>query len=338
MSDQPAIRTLKEGDSFQGFLLALEAAYKVSTKGSEYLELKLGDASGDLKGFLWDLRAVEGDLEAIRPDAFLRVKGSVTSYNGRLQMKLDKVRFALDAEVGDLAAFFPVSARPVPEMLAELDGLVASVRDPWIRALLTALFLTDAELRTAFATAPAAKSMHHVCLGGLLEHTLSVAAMADRACAHYRDLNRDLVLAGVLLHDVGKTAELSYQRSFGYTDAGNLLGHIALEAEWISRAVGKIPGFPEPLRLQILHIVLSHHGRLDFGSPVVPKTPEALLVHYLDDLDGKLEAMFRAIQDESGSGSWSAYSRNLERLIFRNRWPAFLPVENGSGSNLPDQF
>ncbi|WP_243287044.1 3'-5' exoribonuclease YhaM family protein [Geothrix terrae] len=327
MSDQPLLRSLKEGAAFQGFLLAQEAAYKVSAKGSEYLELKLSDASGDLKAFLWDVRAIEGDMDAVQPDAFLWVKGAVTSYNGRLQMKLDKVRFAADVEVGDFSRFFPVSARPVPDMLAELDALIASVEDPWIRRLLEALFVVDTDLRAAFAQAPAAKSMHHVFLGGLLEHTLSVAAMADRACGHYRALNRDLVQAGVLLHDVGKTAELSYQRSFGYTDAGNLLGHIALETDWINRAVGKIPGFPEDLRLQILHIVLSHHGRLEFGSPVLPKTPEALLVHYLDDLDGKLEVMFRAAQDESDSGSWSPYHRALDRMIYRRRWPKVDPVE-----------
>jgi len=321
MPEQPLIRNLKEGDPFQGFLLAQEAAYKVSAKGTEYLELKLSDASGDLKAFLWDIRAVEGDMDAIQADAFLRVKGSVTSYNGRLQLKLDKARYAADAEVGDFAAFFPVSVRPVPEMLAELDGFIASVKDSWIRQLLQALFVGDAELRSAFAQAPAAKSMHHAFLGGLLEHTLSVLGMAERACAHYRQLNRDLVVAGVLLHDVGKTAELSYRRSFGYTDAGNLLGHIALEADWISRAVGKIPGFPGELRMQILHIVLSHHGRLEFGSPVLPKTPEALLVHYLDDLDGKLDAMFRALQEAPSGGSWSSYSRALDRMIYRTRWP-----------------
>ena len=328
MPDQPLIRTLKEGDLFQGFLLAQEAAYKTSAKGSEYLELKLSDASGDLKAFLWDVRAVEGDLEAIRADVFVRVKGAVTSYNGRMQLKLDKARFAADAEVGDFSAFFPVSARPVPAMLAELDDCIGSVRDPWIRQLLSALFVEDAALRAAFAQAPAAKSMHHAYLGGLLEHTLSILGMADRACGHYRGLNRDLVVAGVFLHDVGKTAELSYQRSIGYTDAGNLLGHIAIESEWISRAVGKIPGFPEELRMQILHIVLSHHGRLEFGSPVLPKTPEALLVHYLDDLDGKLEVMFRAVKEEAGSGSWSPFSRALDRMIYRTRWPEAGPVEN----------
>ena len=320
MSDQPRLRTLKEGDAFSGHLLALEAAYRTSAKGSEYLELKLGDASGDLKGFLWDLRAVEGELEAVKADAFLRVKGAVSAYNGRLQLRLDKVKAVPDAEVGDLSAFFPVSARPVPEMLAELDAWIASVKDPWIRLLLEALFVRDPALREAFSKAPAAKSMHHAYLGGLLEHTLSILGMADRACGHYAGLNRGLVLAGVLLHDVGKTAELSYARSFGYTDAGNLLGHISMEAMWIQKAAEGIPGFPEELRLQLLHIVLAHHGRLEYGSPVLPKTPEALVVHMLDDLDGKLEVMFRAIAAE-GEGHWSPFERALDRMIYRVRWP-----------------
>ncbi len=319
--DQPLLRTLKEGDVFTGYLLAQEALFKISTKGSEYLELKLSDASGDLKGFLWDIRAIEGDMESIAADAFLKVKGSISSYNGRTQIKLDKVRFAPDSEVGDFSKFFPVSLRPVPEMLEEMDGIIGSVKDPWIRQLLTALFIENAALREAFSKAPAAKGMHHVYLGGLLEHTLSILAMAERACGHYRLMNRDLVLAGVFLHDVGKTAELSYQRSFGYTDEGNLIGHISMECEWISREAAKIKGFPEELRVQLLHIVLSHHGKLEFGSPVLPKTPEALLVHYLDDLDGKLEAMFRGIK-EAGDNHWTPYSRAMERMIYTVRWPA----------------
>lgn len=320
-TDQPPIRSLKEGETFTGYLLAQEAAFKVSSKGSEYLELKLSDASGDLKAFLWDVRAIEGDMDAVAADAFLKVKGAISAYNGRMQLRLDKVRFAADAEVGDLSRFFPVSKRPVPEMLAELDSWIASLADPFVRKLITALFVDDADLRAAFAKAPAAKSMHHVYLGGLLEHTLSILGMADRACGHYKDLNRDLVLAGVLLHDVGKTAELSYARSFGYTDIGNLLGHISMEAQWIQKAADGIPDFPEELRLQLIHIVLSHHGKLEFGSPVLPKTPEALIVHYLDDLDGKLEVMFRTIRDEGGDSHWSAYNRTLERMIYKVRWP-----------------
>jgi 3'-5' exoribonuclease len=329
MPEQPLIRTLKEGDVFVGHLLALEAAFKVSSKGSEYLEVKLGDASGDLKGFLWDVRAIEGDLELVKPDAFLKVKGQVSSYNGRLQIRLDKVRFAPDSEIGDMSHFFPVSQRSSEEMLAELDALIASVRDPWIRHLLMAIFVDDKSIREAFSAAPAAKSLHHVCLGGLLEHTLSVAHMAGLACGHYREMNRDLVLAGVLLHDVGKTAELTYERSFGYSDVGNLVGHITLETLMISRAMDGIPDFPQELRNQLLHVVLSHHGRLEFGSPVLPKTPEALLVHYLDDLDGKLESVFRLIREDDGNGNWTTYSRSLERMIYRGRWPVAVDLAQG---------
>ena len=321
MAEQSPLRELKEGDAFTGFLLAQDAAFKVSAKGTEYLELTLGDASGSLKAFLWDLRAIEGDMDLVAADAFLKVKGQVTSYNGRTQLKLDKLRFALDEEVGDFGRFFPTSARPTEEMLADLDAAIADLQDPWLRKLLEAMYQGNAELRAAFAKAPAAKALHHVRLGGLLEHTLSVLGMARRACEHYRDLNRDLVLAGVLLHDVGKTAELSYQRSFGYTDAGNLLGHISMEVQWVQRALEAVPGFPEELRLQLLHILLSHHGKLEFGSPVLPKTPEALLVHYLDDLDGKLESMFSGIRQDGGEGHWTAYSRSLERMVYRVRWP-----------------
>lgn len=321
MEPQPTLKSLKEGDPFTGILLAQEAAFKTSRTGSEYLELKLADASGDLKAFLWDIRAIEGDPDAIAADVFVKVKGRLDSFNGRTQMRLDKARFAPDAEVGDFGRFFPASLRPVEEMLAELDALIASVGDPWIRQLLSALFIEDAALRSAFAKAPAAKSLHHVYLGGLLEHTLSVAGMAEKACSHYAEMNRDLVLAGVLLHDVGKTAELSYQRSFGYTDIGNLVGHISMENAWILREAARIPGFPDELRIQLQHIVLSHHGKLEFGSPVLPKTPEALLVHYLDDLDGKLEGMFRSIREDAGTGNWTPFSRSLERMTYKVRWP-----------------
>lgn len=327
MEAQPFLKDLRVGEAFLGFLLVQEAAYKTSAKGSEYLEMKLSDATGDLKAFLWDLKAVEGEFDAIAPEAFVKVKAKVDEFNGRRQLRVEKVRFAEDGEVGDLSRFFPTSARPIPGMLAELDALIAGVADPFIRHLLEAVFIQDAERRAAFAQAPAAKTNHHVCLGGLLEHTLSVAAMAHRACDHYSDLNRDLVLAGVLLHDLGKTAELSYQRTFGYTDAGNLLGHISLEVEWINRAIEALPGFPEELRVQILHIVLAHHGRLEYGSPVVPKTPEALLVHYLDDLDGKLEAMVRVQREESGTPTWSPYLRGMERMVYKVRWPKAVRAE-----------
>ena len=220
-------------------------------------------------------------------------------------MKLDKVRFAPDSEVGDFSRFFPVSARPVPEMLAEMDGIIASMKDPWIRHLLTALFVDDAMLREAFAKAPAAKGMHHVYLGGLLEHTLSILAMAERACGHYAAMNRDLVLAGVFLHDVGKTAELSYQRSFGYTDEGNLIGHISMECEWINREAMKIKGFPEELRRTAVHRA-EPSRKLEFGSPVLPRHPKPCS-SITSTISTATEAMFG---DQGAGGTTGPISRH----------------------------
>jgi 3'-5' exoribonuclease len=321
MTEQSTICSLKPGDSFIGFLLAQEVSFKTSSKGSEYLELKLADTSGCIKAFLWDIQAIEGNTNQIAADAFLLVKGQVSNYNGRTQLRLDKVRFAQDNEVGALSSFFPTSQRPIDMMIAELDSTIASIRDPWIIRLVESIFIETKDLRDAFCKAPAAKVLHHAYLGGLLEHTLSMIGMAEMACRHYTKINRDLVVAGVLLHDLGKTAELTYKRSFGYSDIGGLIGHISIAADWINRAIIQIPDFPEELRILILHIILSHHGKLEYGSPIIPKTPEATLVHYLDDMDAKLEVAFHSIMEDNGSGTWTQFSKGLECALYKPRWP-----------------
>jgi len=322
MSDQLVIKSFKEGDVFTGYLLTQEAAYKTSSRGTDYLELTLSDATGRIKAFLWDLRAVDGDIDLVQPDAFLKVKGSVTMFNSRLQLKLDKIRYTPDKEIPDMSDFFPLSGRDADEMLAELDRFIDSLKDPWLNKLVVAMLRDNKTLREAFVKAPAAKHLHHVFLGGLLEHTLSVASMAEKACGHYKGLNRDLVIASVILHDIGKTVELCYNRSFGYSDEGNLLGHISIEVQWVQNAISGIDNFPNEIRLQLLHILLSHHGKLEFGSPVLPKTPEAILVNYLDDLDGKLESVFTNIREDCGTGNWTQYNRSLERPLYKVHWPS----------------
>lgn len=322
MSEQARVKSFKEGDAFVGHLLAQEVAFKTSVKGTDYLELTLSDSSGRIKAFLWDLRAIEGESELIQPDAFLKVKGSVTVFNSRLQLKLDKVRHANDDEISDLSHFFPTSGRSTAEMVAELDNFIDSIKDPWLRKLATATLQDDKDRRDAFLRAPAAKHLHHVFIGGLLEHTLSVTSMAEKACSHYRELNRDLVICATMLHDIGKIAELSYDRSYGYTDEGNLLGHISLEVLWIQNTISGIENFPDEIRLQLLHILLSHHGKMEFGSPVLPKTPEAILVHYLDDLDGKLDSVFTNIKEDPSTGNWTQYNKSLERILYKTRWPS----------------
>jgi 3'-5' exoribonuclease len=326
--EQPKICSLKSGDHFVVYLLTQEVNFKTSSKGSEYLELKLTDASGYIKAFLWDIQAIEGSINTIVADAFLMVKGQASSYNGRIQLKLDKVRFAQDSEIGPLSNFFPTSQRPIEEMTAELDSVISNIMDPWIGRLLKLLFKGEKDLYNSFCKAPAAKTLHHAYIGGLLEHTLSMVNMADMACKHYKNINRDLVIAGVLLHDIGKTAELTYERSFGYSDIGGLVGHISIAADWINRAIMLIPNFPEELRVLIIHIVLSHHGKLEYGSPVAPKTPEALLVHYLDDMDAKIEVAFHSIIEDNGSGTWTQFSRGLDCTLYKPRWPKVTSSDN----------
>ena len=320
--EQPKICSLKAGDVFVGFLISQEVSFKTSSKGSKYLELKLVDASGYIRAFLWDIQAIEGSTDQIVADAFLMVKGQVTTYNGRIQLKLDKVRFAQDEEVGPfLYHFLPVSQHPIDVMATKLDLVIDSIMDPWIRKLIKLLLVEDKTLREAFCGAPAAKTLHHARIGGLLEHTLSIVSMAEKICAHYTKINRDLVIAGVLLHDIGKTTELTYKRSFSYSDIGGLVGHISIAANLVNRTIMQIPSFPEELYLHVLHIVLSHHGKLEYGSPVTPKTPEAILVHYLDDLDAKLEVVFHGIEEDNGDGNWTQFSRGLDCTIYKPRWP-----------------
>ena len=322
MVEQSTICSLKSGDSFIGYLLAQEVNFKTTSKGSEYLELKLADASGCIKAFLWDTQAIDGNVDQIVADAFFMVKGQVSNYNGRIQLRLDKVRVAKDSEVGPLSHFFPTSQRPIETMIAELDSTVASITDPWIRRLAELLFTETKDFREFFCKAPAAKVLHHAYLGGLLEHTLSMVNMAEMACKHYTKMNRDLVIAGVLLHDIGKTTELTYERSFGYSNIGGLVGHISIASDYISRTIAQIPNFPEELRTLILHIVLSHHGKLEYGSPVIPKTPEAILIHYLDNLDAKLETVFHSLTEDSNSNTtWTQFSRSLDCALYKPRWP-----------------
>jgi len=325
---QMTIKSFKEGDTFTGYLLAQEVAYKTSSRGTDYIELTLSDTTGRIKAFLWDLKAVDGDIDLVQPDAFFKVKGSVTMFNSRLQLKLDKMRYAPDEEIPDMSNFFPLSGRDSDEMLAELDCLIDSLKDPWLNKLVVTMLRDNNTLREAFVKAPAAKHLHHVFLGGLLEHTLSVASMAEKACGHYKELNRDLVIASTLLHDIGKVAELYYNRSFGYTDEGNLLGHISIEIQWVQNAISGIEKFPDEIRRQLLHILLSHHGKLEFGSPVLPKTPEAILVHYLDDLDGKLESVFTNIREDTGTGNWTQYNKSLERPLYKVHWPSVDSANN----------
>lgn len=282
--------------------------------GEPYLSLLLGDRTGEVDAKMWD-NVVEV-LDTFERDDFVKVKGVLQVFQNRLQMSVHKMARVLDADV-DFADFFPASARDPLEMFAELRGIVAGVANPHLRALLDA-FLDDEPLARKYRTAPAAKHVHHAFLGGLIEHVLSVCRLCQLTAAHYRNLDLDLLLTGAILHDVGKVAELTYERSFGYSSEGQLLGHIIIGLRMLNEKLQQFPDFPPKLRVLVEHLIVSHHGELEYGSPKVPLFPEAMLLHHLDNLDSKMECM-RALaeKDRHVEGVWTGYSSSLDRSILK---------------------
>jgi 3'-5' exoribonuclease len=303
----PYVAELEPGKIATGAFLVQTKEIRQKKTGEPYLSLTLGDRTGDVDAKMWD--NVAEVMNAFECGDFVRVKGLPQIYNNRPQFTIHKIQRVEESSV-DLADFLPASTRDPREMVAELSQIVGGIGNPHLRALLD-IVLADEELLRRYAKAPAAKSIHHAYLGGLLEHVLSL-------CGMYPTVDLDLLLAGAILHDIGKVHELSYDRGFGYTSEGQLLGHIAIGLRLIEDKLRELPEFPPRLRTLVEHLVLSHHGSLEFGSPKVPLYPEALLLAYLDDLDAKMDCM-RALADKDRQveGHWTPYSPALERMILK---------------------
>ncbi len=287
---------------------------RLKKTGEPYLSLMLADKTGAIDAKMWD--NVADVVDTFDRDDFIKVKGRVQVYQNRPQFTIHKM-VRCDEALVDFADYFPASERDPDEMFAELRNIVKGVNDEQIRALLDAV-LDDPEIAARFKKAPAAKSVHHAYLGGLLEHVLSLCYLCKVTAQRYPFIDLDLMIAGAVLHDIGKIYELSYRRSFGYTDQGQLLGHIIIGLRIIDDKLRGLPDFPPRLRALIEHIVVSHHGSLEFGSPKVPVFPEALLFHYLDNIDSKMENMRAVLErDNQVEGVWTAYSPPLERYILK---------------------
>ena len=228
---------------------------------------------------------------------------------------MQQLRLAKPDEI-DLADYLPHTTADVEKMFAELRGYAESISNPWLKQLVLGI-IADPETARSYKRAPAAKVMHHAYLGGLLEHVISLCGMSRRVASHYPELDIDLLLTACILHDVGKLDELCYERAIGYTTPGQLLGHIVMELETVTRAIDKIPGFPAPLKTVVQHLLISHHGQYEFGSPKLPMIREAMVFHYLDDLDSKLAAARVALATPSGDEEWSAYSAALGRKFLK---------------------
>jgi 3'-5' exoribonuclease len=282
--------------------------------GDPYLSLLLGDRSGELDGKMWD--NVAEVMDTFERDDFVKVKGLLQIFHNRPQLTIHKMRRMADHEV-DFSDFFPSSERHPDEMWAELRSTVGGMGNPHLKALLEAL-LDDPEIARRFRIAPAAKQIHHAWLGGLIEHVLSLCRMARQAADHYKFIDRDLLLTGVVLHDIGKIHELSYERGFTYTSEGQLLGHLMIALRMVDEKLRALPAFPPPLRCLVEHMIISHHGQLEFGSPKLPQFPEALLLHYLDDMDSKMECMRNMLaKDRHVEGCFTGYNPALERTILK---------------------
>jgi 3'-5' exoribonuclease len=325
------VKDIKAGDKVNDAFLAAEKNLAYSQKGSPYLNLRLKDRTGEVDGKIWE-NALVWD-KAFKKGDLIRIQARALSFKNTVQVSIIDLRKVDDAEV-DLADYFPVARGDLSEMFAGILAYVAEVKTPCLAALLQAFF-NDETLAALFRRAPAAKGFHHVYIGGLLEHTLSVVRLLDLAAGHYQGVNRDLLLTGGLLHDIGKIYEFSYERIVEYSDPGRLIGHIVMGVEMVDAKIATISGFPEQMSMELRHLILSHHGVLEYGSPKRPKTLEALIVHYMDDLDAKVNAFQETIREaRDEESSWTPYHRLFDRYIYKG--PVH-PAEGAGKTVLPSE-
>jgi len=320
----------RENREITAFFAAVSKQMRTGRDGGRYFALTLADRTGQVDGRMWEIDDA-GDFDS---GDVVKVRGEVCRFNERLQIKVEKIRRGTPDEY-ELVDFVPQSQREIGEMWAELQGWVASVRDPDLKALLEA-FLNDEEIARTLREAPAAKGLHHAWIGGLLEHILSLMEMCELAARHYPEVNRDLLLTGVVLHDIGKLRELRWGTSFDYTMEGQLLGHITIGIGMIEQKIAGIPNFPAAKRLLVEHLVLSHHGEYEYGSPKLPMTAEAVLLHYLDNLDAKMQTvrseLARAEAAGRGGDELTDWVRALERPLLNSQAYLAASARNSDGA------
>ncbi len=307
------------------FFLVQSKEIRLRKTGEPYLALVLSDRTGQLEAKKWeDIDEVAGAFDR---DDFVKVNGLVQNYRDRPQMTIQRLRRADDSEV-DLADYLPHTGKNIDEMFAALRAAVDEIANPHLRQLLQS-FLEDPEIASRLKRAPAAKSLHHAFVGGLLEHVLSLLNLARLASRNYDFIDLDLLKTGIVLHDIGKIHELTYGRTFGYSSEGQLLGHITIGLRMLDQKCAQFPDFPPKLKLLVEHLILSHHGKYEFGSPKLPMFPEALMLHYLDDLDSKLESMRACVSaDRQLQEDWTRFNPSLERSLLKK--DQFLQVTSES--------
>lgn len=301
------------------FVLHSIAAREKKGAGGQYLALTLADKSGQFEGRMWEEFAEA--LATCAQGCYVKVQGRIDKYQGRFQITLHKMRVAQESEI-EVADFQPHTQYDVEQMWAELLDFVDGFTNEDLQRLVLA-FLNDPELGPAFKSAPAAKGLHHAWIGGLLEHVVFLLRMCERVAPQYPEVNRDLLMTGAILHDFGKVRELAWKSSFSYTTEGQLLGHISIVIGMLHDKVRALENFPERLRILVEHLILSHHGRLEFGSPKLPMTPEAIVFSAIDDLEAKMQNMRAEFERAKAAGKAddevTDYSRSMERALLNSK-------------------
>ena len=305
-----------ENQTITSLFVVASKQVKSKKNGDLYLSITLADRSGQLQANMWD--NVADAISAFEQDDFVKVKGVVHKYNGRWQLTMHKVRRLGEQEI-DYSDYIPKTTKDIEQLWRTLGEFVDSIENPWLKSLLKE-FMADEAIAIAYKNAPAAKTLHHAFVGGLLDHVVSLFTVCDLAARNYPQVNRDLLLTGAFVHDIGKVHELAYQRSIAYTTKGQLLGHMIIELEMLHQKLAFLPGFPDELKILIEHMIISHHGQYEFGSPKLPMFPEALMLHYLDDLDSKMESMRAQFERESELDSaWTSYNPSLARPLLNTK-------------------
>jgi len=302
---------------------------KPKKSGEPYLALTLGDRTGQIEAKMWD--NVDEAIDAFEQEDFIKIKGLLNKYKNRFQITIHKLRKLNEPEI-DYADYLPKTSKDIGELWQTLASFVGTFQNPHLKALVEA-FMADPEIAEAYRNAPAAKSLHHAYIGGLLDHVVSLFRSCDLVCRNYPQVNRDLLLTGAFLHDIGKIHELTYNRSFSYTTRGQLLGHMIIELEMLQAKLALMPDFPPALKTLVEHLIISHHGHYEFGSPKLPMFPEALMLHYLDDLDSKMESMRAHFEREFGAdGAWAGYNPSLQRPLLNSaKFLEKKPAEGDAG-------
>ena len=287
---------------------------KAKKNGEPYLALVLADRTGQIEAKMWD--NVEEFIAVFEQDDFLKVKGLVNKYKNRFQLTIHKLRRMNEVDI-DFTDYLPKTTKDIGELWRTLTEFVATFQNPYLKALVE-LFMADAEIAERHRNAPAAKTLHHAYIGGLLDHVVSLFRSCDLMCRNYPQVNRDLLLTGAFLHDIGKIQELAYNRAFTYTTRGQLLGHMIIELEMLQAKLSTIPDFPGQLKTLLEHMIISHHGQYEYGSPKLPMTLEAITLHHLDNLDAKIHHFQQLIRDDANQESpGTQYHQNLNRKLYK---------------------